>query len=161
MVIPPSARDPILCELHVGHLGVNRMKALAKSFVWWPGLDNPIVECEEMPDHSQSNERVTGFSSRLTEHDSISPRNQSVEDQERMQASRNQSHVTGRQLAHLIGLLRPACKQSFRHPYTTGHYSVSGTRPWFKGVHHTIKRLLCQRMHSGIFSGGLNSCLHK
>ena len=48
----------------------------------WPGVR---LECEEMPDHFQSNDGVPGLSSRLTEHDSISPRNQSVEDQERMQ----------------------------------------------------------------------------
>ena len=49
-------------------------------------LPGVCPEHEEMPDHSQSNDGVPGFSSRLTEHDSISPRNQSVEDQERMQA---------------------------------------------------------------------------
>ena len=53
------------------------------SVAWLPGV---CPEHEEMPDHSQSNDGVPGFSSRLTEHDSISPRNQSVEDQERMQA---------------------------------------------------------------------------
>ena len=43
-------------------------------------------ECGKMPDHFQSNDGVPGFSSRLTEHDSISSRIQSIEDQERMQA---------------------------------------------------------------------------
>ena len=49
-------------------------------------LPGVFPECEEMPDHSQSNDGVPGFSSRHMKHDSISPRNQSFGDQERMQA---------------------------------------------------------------------------
>ena len=39
MVIPQVLRQQILTELHSGHLGIVRMKHLARSFVWWPKID--------------------------------------------------------------------------------------------------------------------------
>lgn len=42
VVIPPTLQDKVLEELHGGHIGVIKMKALAWSHVWWPGIDNEI-----------------------------------------------------------------------------------------------------------------------
>ena len=48
VVIPKVLRKRVLMELHGVHVGVTRVKMLARSFVWWPNLDKDI---EEMVHH--------------------------------------------------------------------------------------------------------------
>ncbi|GFU30100.1 uncharacterized protein K02A2.6 [Trichonephila clavipes] len=42
--IPRRFRKNVLDELHAGHLGIVKMKAIARSFVYWKNIDNDIEE---------------------------------------------------------------------------------------------------------------------
>ena len=45
VVVPEGLRSQILTELHRGHPGIVRIKAVARSHVWWPGLDKDRRVC--------------------------------------------------------------------------------------------------------------------
>ena len=44
VIIPQRLQSRVLADLHENHLGSNRMKALARSYIWWPSLDMTLEE---------------------------------------------------------------------------------------------------------------------
>ncbi|CAG9560835.1 unnamed protein product [Danaus chrysippus] len=42
VVIPENCRDRVLMDLHEPHMGVSKTKAMARSYVWWAGIDEAV-----------------------------------------------------------------------------------------------------------------------
>ena len=47
VVIPKKLQKRILRDFHTGHPGINRMKSLMRSYVYWPKMDNDITDMIE------------------------------------------------------------------------------------------------------------------
>ena len=56
--MPAKLHKKVLEELHCGHPGVVRMKALAWSHVWWPELDKEIEKCAKSCSACQANKHA-------------------------------------------------------------------------------------------------------
>jgi len=67
-----SFHEPLLRELHTSHLGMNHMKSLACSYVWWPHLDADIEElshnCIECSITSRNPPKVPTHPSLVPQH---------------------------------------------------------------------------------------------
>ena len=47
VVIPKKLQNRILRDFHTGHPGINRIKSLMRSYVYWPKMDNDIMDMIE------------------------------------------------------------------------------------------------------------------
>ena len=42
VIVPQKFRKQLLNEIHENHLGINKTKTIARSYVSWPKIDNDI-----------------------------------------------------------------------------------------------------------------------
>ena len=58
VIIPMTGRESVLKLLYDCHPGITKMKQIARSLVWWPGIDSEISSTVEHCHTCQVNQRV-------------------------------------------------------------------------------------------------------
>ena len=58
VIVSPAGQPRVLDVLHDGHPGICRMKELARSLVWWPGLDDDIQKRVQTCTQCQINQKL-------------------------------------------------------------------------------------------------------
>ena len=58
VVIPNKLQDRVLEELHDGHLVVIKIKALTRSYVWWPNINGQLEELAKACSGCQQNQKM-------------------------------------------------------------------------------------------------------
>ncbi|CAH8452171.1 unnamed protein product [Schistosoma rodhaini] len=62
VVVPESLRPRVLKQFHIGHPGIKRMKSIARSYAYWPLMDQHIVDlvnkCAQCQQAAKSNAKV-------------------------------------------------------------------------------------------------------
>ena len=57
VVVPVAGQAKVIKEFHQGNPVITRMKGLARSFVWWPGMDRQCKEKIKSCQSCQQNQR--------------------------------------------------------------------------------------------------------
>ena len=58
VVVPVAGQAKVIEESHQGHPGITRMKGLARSFVWWPGMYKQLEEKVRSCTSCQQNQNI-------------------------------------------------------------------------------------------------------
>jgi len=58
VIIPPPGRAQIMEELYKTHPGVSRIKSLARSYVWWPRLDQDLENKVKLCAQCETNQNM-------------------------------------------------------------------------------------------------------
>ena len=58
VVIPSKLQERVLDQLHDSHLGIVKMKALARSYVWWPNINRQLEEVAKTCSGCQQNQKM-------------------------------------------------------------------------------------------------------
>lgn len=57
VIIPSSLQNVLLGDLHSDHMGIVRMKRVARRYLWWPNLDSQLEGMVKLCVHCQANAR--------------------------------------------------------------------------------------------------------